>query len=136
MLSLSTRVRIFAATEPVDFRKGFDGLVQIVRDGFCEDPFAGDLFCFFNRRRDRVKVLVWDRNGFWLHYKRLERGTFECIGDRGRGTRRIEIDRIELQLLLEGIALKSVKAKKHFVTAFRPTARNGEGITRVKSAAG
>ena len=66
MLSLSTRVRIFAATEPIDFRKGFDGLVQIIRDVFGEDPFAGDLFCFFNRRRDRVKVLVWDRNGFML----------------------------------------------------------------------
>jgi len=47
MLSLSTRVRIVAATEPIDFRKGFDGLVQIVRDGFGEDAFAGDLFCFF-----------------------------------------------------------------------------------------
>jgi transposase len=57
MLSLSTRVRIFAATEPIEFRKGFDGLVQIVRDTFGEDPFAGDLFCFFNSRRDRVKVL-------------------------------------------------------------------------------
>ena len=83
MLSLPFQLRIFAAVEPVDFRKGFDGLVAIVRDGFREDPFAGDLFCFFNRRRDRVKILAWDRNGFWLHYKRLERGTFERIDGRG-----------------------------------------------------
>lgn len=88
MLSLSSRVRIFAAVEPVDFRKGFDGLVQIVRDVFVEDPFAGHMFCFFNRRRDRVKILAWDRNGFWLHYKRLERGTFERFGGRGA---RVEI---------------------------------------------
>jgi len=51
MLTIHSRVRIFAAVEPVDFRKGFDGLVQIVRDGFREDPFGGDLFCFFNRNR-------------------------------------------------------------------------------------
>ncbi|MFM7298276.1 MAG: IS66 family insertion sequence element accessory protein TnpB, partial [Planctomycetota bacterium] len=90
MLSLSPRVRIFAAVEPVDFRKGFDRLVQVVRDECGEDPFAGDLFCFFNRRRDRVKVLVWDRNGFWLHRKRLERGTFERLAGRGA---KVEIER-------------------------------------------
>ncbi len=116
MLSLSTRVRIFAATEPIDFRKGFDGLVQIVRDGFGEDPFAGDLFCFFNRRRDRVKVLVWDRNGFWLHYKRLERGTFERVDG---SSKRIEIDRARISMLLEGIDTKSTRFRRHFARDVR-----------------
>lgn len=116
MLSLSTRVRIFAATEPIDFRKGFDGLVQIVRDGFGEDPFAGDLFCFFNRRRDRVKVLVWDRNGFWLHYKRLERGTFERVDG---SSKRIEIDRARMSMLLEGIDTKSTRFRRHFARDVR-----------------
>lgn len=116
MLSLSTRVRIFAATEPIDFRKGFDGLVQIVRDGFGEDPFAGDLFCFFNRRRDRVKVLVWDRNGFWLHYKRLERGTFERVDG---SSKRIEIDRARMSMLLEGIDTKSSRFRRHFARDVR-----------------
>ncbi|MCY2961746.1 MAG: IS66 family insertion sequence element accessory protein TnpB [Planctomycetota bacterium] len=116
MLSLSTRVRIFAATEPIDFRKGFDGLVQIVRDGFGEDPFAGDLFCFFNRRRDRVKVLVWDRNGFWLHYKRLERGTFERIEG---GSKRIELDRARMAMLLEGIDTKSTRFRRCFARDVR-----------------
>jgi transposase len=116
MLSLSTRVRVFAATDPVDFRKGFDGLVQIIRDVFGEDPFAGDLFCFFNRRRDRVKVLVWDRNGFWLHYKRLERGTFERIDG---GSKRIEIDRARMAMLLEGIDTKSSRFRRHFARDVR-----------------
>lgn len=116
MLSLSTRVRIFAATEPIDFRKGFDGLVQIVRDRFGEDPFAGDLFCFFNRRRDRVKVLVWDRNGFWLHYKRLERGTFERVDGSAK---RIEIDRARMSMLLEGIDTKSSRFRRHFARDVR-----------------
>ena len=71
MLSLPASVRIFAAREVVDFRKGFDGLCALVRDGFGDDPFSGHFFLFFNRRRDRVKLLAWDRNGFWLFYKRL-----------------------------------------------------------------
>lgn len=111
MLSLSPRVRIFAAVEPVDFRKGFDRLVQVVRDEFGEDPFAGNLFCFFNRRRDRVKVLVWDRNGFWLHCKRLERGTFERLAGRGA---KVEIERVQMSMLLEGIDTKSTRFRRHF----------------------
>lgn len=124
MLSLSSRTRIFAAVEPVDFRKGFDGLVQIVRDVFGEDPFAGDLFCFFNRRRDRVKVLVWDRNGFWLHYKRLERGTFERVEGRGA---RVEIERVQMSMLLEGIDTKSSRFRRHFSRDVRICARDDRG---------
>lgn len=111
MLSLSPRVRIFAAVEPVDFRKGFDRLVQVVRDEFGEDPFAGDLFCYFNRRRDRVKVLVWDRNGFWLHCKRLERGTFERLSVRGA---KVEIERTQMSMLLEGIDTNFSSFRRHF----------------------
>jgi transposase len=136
MLSLPARVRIFVAVAPVDFRRGFDGLYALVRDQFGDDPFSGHLFLFFNRAHDRVKILTWDRNGFWLHYKRLERGTFERIGDGGRGTKQVEIDRIELQLLLEGIALKSVKSKKHFVHEIRLTAGDGDATKRVEPAVG
>lgn len=121
MLTLPSRVRIFAATEPIDFRKGFDGLVQIVRDGFKEDPFGGDMFCFFNRRRDRVKLLVWDRNGFWLHCKRLERGTFERL--RGRGVR-VEIDRAQMSMLLEGIDTRKSSFRHHFTRDVRIQSRD------------
>ena len=69
MLNFPAQVRIFAATAPVDFRKAHDGLVAIVRDCFREDPFEGSLFVFFNKKYDRVKLLLWDENGFWLNYK-------------------------------------------------------------------
>jgi len=123
MLSVGPRQRILAAVEAVDFRKGFDGLMGLVRDGFGEDPFAGDLFCFFNRRRDRVKILVWDRNGFWLHYKRLERGTFERIDGRGR---RVEIDRARMSMLLEGIDTKSSRFRRHFTRDVRIPSRDAD----------
>jgi transposase len=123
MLSISPGVRIFASTEPIDFRKGFDGLVQIVRDRFHDDPFASDLFCFFNRRRDRMKLLVWDRNGFWLFYKRLERGTFERIEGR---VPRIEIDRARMLMLLEGIDTRSSRFRRNFTREVRIASRGDD----------
>lgn len=125
MLNLSSRLRIFAAVEPIDFRKGFDGLVQIVRDQFRRDPFGGDLFCFFNRRRDRVKVLVWDRNGFWLHYKRLERGTFEKLEGRGG---QLEIERAQMSMLLEGIDTKKSRFRRHFSRDVRIASRDEHDV--------
>jgi transposase len=125
MLSLSPRTRVFVAREPVDFRRGIDSLYALVRDGFGEDAFSGDLFAFFNRARNRIKILVFDRNGFWLHLKRLERGTFESI-DLSEALRgRVELDALRLQLLLEGIELGSAKSKKHFVRELRLRGRDG-----------
>jgi transposase len=96
MLSLPASVRIFVAREPTDLRRSFDRLAAMVSEVLGEDPFSGHVFCFFNRRRDRAKLLVWDRGGFWLLYKRLEEGTFGVPGER-------EISGRELFLLLEGI---------------------------------
>lgn len=112
MLSISSSTRIFLSREPVDFRKAHDGLCSIVRDYFEDDPLSGDIFTFFNKARDRIKLLVWDRNGFWLMYKRLERGTFP-FDVRGRG-KRIEITRAHLSMLLEGIDSRSVKMSSHY----------------------
>jgi IS66 Orf2 like protein len=70
VLSLPSAPRIFLAAEPADMRKGFDGLAQLVRDRIAEDPLSGHLFVFRNRRRDRVKILYWDRDGFALWYKK------------------------------------------------------------------
>lgn len=112
MLSLPAQVRIFAATASVDFRKAHDGLVALVRDTFGHDPFGGALFVFFNKRRDGVKLLLWDHNGFWLFYKRLECGTFRVLDGSGSAT--LLIDRAELSMLLEGIDLKASKRRAHF----------------------
>ena len=75
MLSFAPSVRVFLASEPVDMRRGHDGLFAIVKS-WAKDPFSGDLYCFVGKRRDRVKVLVWHRGGFVLLYKRLEQGRF------------------------------------------------------------
>lgn len=121
MLSLPPSVRVFLAREAVDFRKAFDGLCAIVRDEFDDDPFSGHMFVFFNKRRDRVKILVWDRNGFWLFAKRLERGTFESLEVKEQ---RVEIERARLLMLLEGIDVKCARLRKHFDTPIRINARD------------
>ena len=77
MLSLPSSIRIFVDRDAADFRKAHDGLLAMIRDAFGDDPFDGSLFVFLNRGRDRVKLLQWDRDGFWLHYKRLEQGAFK-----------------------------------------------------------
>ena len=125
MLSLPASVRIFAACARVDFRKGFDGLVQIVRDHFGDDPLSGHLYLFCNARRNRLKILVWDRNGFWLFYKRLEQGTFEEL--RGSGAR-IEIDRARLAMLLDGIDTKNPRLRRNFVREVSIRARE-DGVS-------
>lgn len=77
-------------------RRSFDRLAAMVETVLRQDPFSGHVFCFFNRRRDRVKLLVWERGGFWLLYKRLEEGTFAPM-------ERAELSPRDLYLLLEGI---------------------------------
>lgn len=127
MLSLPSTVRVFVARDRVDFRKGFDGLVAIVRDQFGDDPYSGALYLFFNARRNRLKVLVWDRNGFWLFYKRLEGGVFERIDG---ASAKIEIDRARLAMLLDGLDTKSSKFRRHFVREVSIASRADEQRAR------
>ena len=124
MLTLPARRRIFVATSAVHGSVGIDGLVRIVRNGFGEDPFTGDHFCFFNRRRNRVKILIWDRNGFWILSKRLERGCFERVDLR---VPRVELDRARLAMLLEGIDTRKLEFRKHFVRDIRLSHRADDG---------
>jgi transposase len=126
MLSLAPSVRIFVARRPVDFRKGFDGLCAIVRDHLRDDPLSGQWYLFFNRGGDRLKILFWDRNGFWLFYKRLERGRFERIEGSGA---RVEIDRARLAMLLDGMELRTSRIRQHFVPEVRIVSRSN-GDTR------
>ena len=77
MIQLTPQMRILVATEPADFRKGIDGLARLCQETLKHDPFSGWVFVFRNRRGDRVKILWWDRDGYALWYKRLEKGTFK-----------------------------------------------------------
>ena len=76
MLTLPASVRVFVARGATDLRRSFDRLSAQVQEVLRQDPLSGHVFVFFNRQRNRVKMLVWERDGFWLLYKRLEAGTF------------------------------------------------------------
>jgi transposase len=131
MLSFPGSIRLFLSRTPVDFRKAHDGLCAVVREEFAEDPFTGDVFVFFNKARDRIKLLFWDRNGFWLLYKRLERGTFP-FDVRGDGAR-LEITRAQLSMILEGIDGKSVRMSSHFSATVAIRSRGGGDGTRARA---
>lgn len=104
MLTLPPGVRVFVATARVDGRKGIDGLSVLVRSQFAEDPLSGTMFVFFSRRADRVRVLYWDRDGYVLITKRLEKGSYRLpwLAEEGR----VVIEAAELLLVLEGIELR------------------------------
>jgi transposase len=123
VLSLPASIRIFVARDAIDFRKAHDGLLAIVRDSFGDDPFDGSLFVFLNRRRDRVKLLQWDRDGFWLHYTRLEEGTFKL--DVETDASRCEVSRAQLAMLIEGIDLQKRKIRQPLGVVPRRDVRGG-----------
>ena len=93
-------------------RKGFNGLSGLVRDHIEHDLMSGDVFIFLNRRRNRVKLLMWDATGFAVWYKVLESGTFE-LPDNGEESS-LELNWSRLVMLLEGVELKSIKRRKRY----------------------
>jgi transposase len=108
---IPARVSIFAAAGPLDLRKSFDGLAGVVKGVLRQDPLSGALFLFFNRAADRVKVLWWDRTGYCILYKRLERGTFRVPRALTPGATSITIEAAELAKILEGIELPPSKQR-------------------------
>lgn len=116
MLNVAHNTRIFLHLPPTDLRKSFDGLGGLVRSAFGADPCDGSWYLFFNRRRDRVKILYWDRDGLALWYKRLECGTFEALHAVGDAATR-ELDVTQLTLLLSGVTLQSAQRRKRFAQA-------------------
>lgn len=107
MLTLPSKVRVFLWTKPVDMRKGFQGLSNLARQN--HDIFDGDLFVFVGRRRDRCKVLFWERGGFVLIYKRLEQGRFKLPE---HGADEFEMTSSELAMLLDGLDFSRVQRSK------------------------
>lgn len=113
MLTLPPSVRIYLATGKVDLRRGHDGLGAIVRNQWKVDIYGGHLFVFVGRRADRCKILFWDRGGFVLYYKRLERGRFR-VPIVAADASSVTIDATELAMLLDGIDVVSVKRPKRW----------------------
>ena len=116
---LSAAVRVFLCTRPTDMRKGFDGLSGLVQECFSQDLLTGHLFLFLNRRRDRIKILYFDRDGLVIWYKRLEVGSFQnpkpppdatpMAGPAG-----IELSVTDLALILGGIDLTTARRRKRY----------------------
>ena len=115
MITVPPGLKIVVASEPVDFRKGLDGLVALVQQQICCDPFAGDLFVFRSRSADRLKIVAWDGSGLFLFYKRLEQGRFTWPPVR-QGT--MMLTAAQLAMLLEGLDWMRVRP----VPVKRPTA--------------
>jgi transposase len=114
MIHLPASVRVYLCLTACDMRRSFDGLHALVREYLELDAFAGHLFVFASRRRDRVKILYWDRDGFALWSKRLEEGTYAVpLGDGGTERRR-EITASELAALLSGIDLERATRRKRY----------------------
>jgi transposase len=117
MISLPHPVRVFLHTPATDLRKGFDALSGLVTSAFAQDPTSGHLFLFVNRRRDRLKILYWDRDGLAIWYKRLETGSFQIPVVAGDAVS-VEMSRTQLALILSGIDLRSARQRKRYQ---RPT---------------
>ena len=113
MFGLSEQHRYFLYDGIADMRKGFDGLSGIVINKMKGNPTDGSVYIFINRRRDRMKLLVWESNGFMMYYKRLEIGTFEfprTADDKHYRTIKWET----LMLMISGISMKQIHRRKRF----------------------
>jgi transposase len=117
VLSLPPSVRLYVATQPVDGRKGPDSLMALVRDELRHDPLSGHLFIFFSKRCDRVRVVYWDRNGFAMWTKRLEKGRFRPTFSADGRLSSVVLEAAELALIVEGIELAGAKRRPRWQPA-------------------
>ncbi len=115
MLSWPPTVKIFLGAEPTDMRKGFDSLAHLVEASLALDPLSGHLFVFRSRRGDRIKVLWWDRDGYCLWYKRLEKGSFRFpAATTTDGSNGVEVKAADLMMILDGVDLGSVRRQRRY----------------------
>ncbi len=123
MFGLSAAVRVYLATEPADMRKSFDGLAALASGSLALDPLSGHLFVFVNKRRDRIKILYWDRDGMAVWAKRLERGTFRLPAATSG---RVEMTTADLAALLAGIDLNTARRRRPLLPAHHSPSKFGE----------
>lgn len=117
ILSFSNRFRYFIYGNGCDMRKGYDGLSGLVRNEFKKDPLLGDVFIFLSRTRNKIKLLHWQGDGFCIYSKRLEKGTFEIPKEKTMAAS-LEITPHQLQFILEGIVLSSIKKRVRYEHSF------------------
>jgi transposase len=113
-LDHSTSTRIWLATAPADMRCGFDRLAELAQHVTNQNPLDGHLFLFRSRGGDRIKILLWEKDGFVLWYKRLEEGVFKMPRIDG-DAESVELRASELAMMLDGIDLRSVKRSKRYI---------------------
>lgn len=118
MFAPEASVRVWLCTEPTDMRKSFDGLSAMVKHTLGDDPLSGHLFCFINRRRTQMRILYFDRTGYAIWAKRLERGHFVTDHD---GQIKKALSFAELQCLLEGIEVRGARKYKRFSLPVKPS---------------
>jgi transposase len=118
MLSLPTSVRVYLARGATDMRKSIDGLAAVTKEILEHEPTSGHLFVFCNRRRDRIKIPYWEQSGFWLLFKRLERGTLAWPLPEGSDSKQVELSSSDLAALLGGLDLRAAKAAPLVLTHF------------------
>jgi transposase len=109
MLNVGSIEEVHLAPGATDLRKSIDGLAALVSAVFQLDPFSDQWFVFCNRQRDKLKILHWDHNGFWLYYRRLERGRFRWPAQSGPA---LAISRRQLQWLLDGLTIEQRQAHR------------------------
>lgn len=116
MFGLSEYHKYYLYRGVTDMRKGFDGLSGLVKSKMHSDPMDGSVYLFINRRRDKLKILIWSQGGFILYYKRLEEGTFELPGSISDGSK-MQMNWETLMLMIKGIRLEKIKRKKRYKRA-------------------
>jgi transposase len=114
VIGLPPNLRVFVAVAPTDLRKSYGTLAQLARDALGQDPLSGHILVFANRRRDRIKILYWDRDGYAIWMKRLERGTFRWPAPSVAG---LEWTPAELAAMLGGIDLKATRRRPRYAAA-------------------
>lgn len=111
MLNLPPSVRIYFCVLPIDMRRSFDSLAELAREQMGEDPMSGHLFLFRNKTEDCLKVLYWDRDGYAIWYKRLQKGKFVLPATAGKS---LEVDATTFSMLLNGLDRKRLKKQKRY----------------------
>lgn len=114
MINVGTE-NVYLACGSTDMRKSIDGLAAIVQECFELNPFSSSLFVFCNKNRNKLKILQWEHNGFWLHYRRLEKGVFQWPKEDKDSP--LILNYRELQWLLDGLSITQQQAHKEFTVS-------------------